>query len=352
VRQQHETMPYQAAMTGFPLPLLRLTQTSRSLTQEYQKDVSLGDRVKKIWQQVKRFRKFHPDPATRLQAVKTPEQVFGGWKETVVLAGTLTILLEVLMLTPLTLLHVSKWPMHFPTLGILVIVSLNYLLPEIAQGKPVRNALLKIIGIVTLLRLCMILGALSLLGGLQKFSPDLLLEMLPGSFAAASQAFRHTETAMAIDVNSFLAQAALSNVSQVIAVSLVLMIALALLTSLFRRLFTWYSYPHAERYLMRAAYWMLAIVSAFTGLTVLPFLSALILEPANLLNPGYTQLEVSGFIILILGLGCVRCAERAYARHCPQCGEKTSGTYYIGKRCCQQSCDTLLHPWLLAEYDV
>lgn len=302
--------------------------------------------AKRRW--LRRFWAFHPEPWERIAALHQPQRVFDAWTSTALLAGSLAFILEVLMVTPLTLLYVGMLPMHFPTLAVILIISLNYLIPTLAQGKAFAADLLKIIGVVTLLRFLFLLGAAVFLLVLLLTSPAMLAEMLTVAISVTARYAGITGQEGAGDLHVFVSETIFKNLAQIVVVFFLLIMMLFLAALLLRRVFTWYTFPQAGRRLMFAAYSVVALLSVCLGLTILPVVSAALLHPENLFNPVYLGVESFGAILTFIGLGVFLYTDRQYARRCPECSAHVSGAYWPGKRC--DACGILLHPWLITEY--
>jgi hypothetical protein len=69
-----------------------------------------------------------------------------------------------------------------------------------------------------------------------------------------------------------------------------------------------------------------------------------------LLNPANIGIEILGIIITGIGLLLFLRADKQYAKHCPICNADVEGKYKVGKTC--NACNELLHPWLIARYEV
>jgi hypothetical protein len=348
VQAQRTTLPYQAALTGIPLPFLQLMpQTAPAVEQP----VGRCGRISKLWGAVKQVREFHPSVPTRLRAVAAPAQVFGAWQDTAFLVGTVTVLLEILMLTPLTLIYVGQMPMHFPTLAALLLIGLTYLLPALAQGKAVQSDLLKIVGVLTLLRFLVVLGSILIFVVFWWSAPAQFSAVLDTISATAARAFRADLASSAAEFNgAFLFEMAVLNLAQVALVAGVLLVALKLLTFLLRRLWRWYSLPRAERRLVTIAYGLVALVTILVACSVLPVVTALLLDQDALVNPLYTRVEVFGLLCFVCGLLIFNAADRRYAGRCPSCGAAILDAHAAGSCCPQPTCQHALHPWLSVTY--
>jgi len=307
--------------------------------------------TKNRWRGLKILLQVHPPFHARLLAIKNPALVFGTWSNAAVLAGSLALALEFLMMTPLTLLKVGNLPMHFPALTIFVIVALNYLLPAIAQGQNTGWNVLKIVGIVTAIRLSFVLPAVLVILLLLHTAPQTLYQMLSaGANVVARYAGASTE-GWGENFFADMYRSAAVNIAQV-AVLFVVLLGFLLLTAFFlRRVFVWYACPGAKHRLIKAAYGVIGMLGCTLGLTVLPIITAALLEPANLFNPRYLTVELFGLILTIVGIGIFVRLQRKYGWRCPKCGAKITGNHILGKRC-DTGCKNVLHPWLIADYDL
>ena len=353
VHTQGEVRPYLSALTKIPLPLLRkrshILAGTLETSQRGQERPRKG--VRKLWTAIRELLSRHPGAASRIGCVGEPFRVFDDWIGTAVLAGSLTLLLDVLLVSPLTLLYAGKWPMHFSTLAILVVVSLD-LIPQLVQGGSARSDILKIVSVGMSLRLAWLLLTIGFLVVLWIFTPDLLSDILT-AFVASSAHFAGYSDELRFDsLAGFIIEASILNLAQVLIIFCVLIIALLLVTSWLRRLLTWYGLPRASRRLMRIAFLIIGLMALFLSITVLPLITTALLRPADLFKPPGMVMGVSGLIVNTFGLGLFLYADRKYAQHCPKCGAAVPGPYWLGKRCQAPGCNELLHPWLAAEYEL
>jgi hypothetical protein len=340
IHEQNDMLPYLSARMGIPLPTLRknppvfkkssvhMTKPNRMVWRWYQE----------LWKRIKILPKKYPDSRIRLQAIQEPGLVFDNWFDTAILVGSLTLILEVLIRTPLTLQISDRWLLHVPTLSILIIVSLNYLIPQIAQGKTVRVSIVKIVGIVIVLRLMTTCLLLFQLLSYAAFAPTLFFESL-AEIAAAGVHLQNSQ--------EFFLKMAMINLSQIVIGALVELIALIFVADLLRRLFSWYGLPQAGHRLVKAAYSVIGLVSLFLVFTVLPMLSTLLSDLRQLLQPAYIVSECFGLLMLGIGLKIFDQTQHKYAQRCPHCGNTIPGDYEVGKHC--DICQTVFHPWLLRD---
>jgi hypothetical protein len=316
-----------------------------------EKIVQVGRILRKFLSRIvsKIFKRLHPPMQERIDAVKDPSRVFDSLRSVAFRVAILALILEALLLTPITFLQVAQWPMHFPTLAVLVIVSLNFLIPAIAQGRDVFWDILKIVGVVVGLRLMLFLLMIVMLTTLLISAPEQLSQMLEDAIAAVS-GYAGTEEGFGYDdLNAFVVKVAVINLAQVVIVAFVLVGGLAGVTFLLRRIFTWYGFPQAEGRLMKVAYLTLGLVSLFVGLALLPLITNALLRPNEIFTWLNLILAFFGFTVAFFGLARFIRLERRYANRCSQCDGSVAKPYELGRRC--QTCNELLHPWLIAEYE-
>ncbi|MCP4111353.1 MAG: hypothetical protein GY749_38460 [Desulfobacteraceae bacterium] len=330
VREQKEVAPFLSAMVSIPLPLLRKYPPFMSGIR------SESEYTASKWVKIRRL--LYPARTSsiiRLKAVENPSIVYDNWEGIAVLAGILALVSEISLSTPLTAEMMGKAPLLFPTLAVLILVSFNYLIPYIAQGKPVKGGILKIICVIMLLRLLITF----LIFSISDFDPALLrrLDIVGPSKAPPFH-----------DAEYFVTQLMMSAYVQVFVISLVLLGALASVALLLRRIFTWYGFFQIQHSLVKISYWTIALVSLFLGVTVLPLISKTLsyLFPLFHLASFDISIVILGIIITLASSTAFWYTDKKYAHRCPECNKTVPGPYILGKSCCGK----LLHPWLIAEY--
>jgi len=307
-----------------------------------------GKRIVSWW---RRITAYHPEVISRINCVKNPALVFGTWWGTAILVGSLTLLLDVLLSSPLTLIHVGSWPMHFSTLIILVSVSIGYLLHNIVQGQFVWFDLLKLVSAVVGIRLAWLLLTILILIVSLAFSPEFLSEALEATVASVSHYAGYSGELGFSDLSGFVIKASILNLAQVLIIFFVLMTTLTLVAYALRRLMTWYGFPQAEKQLMKIALLVIFVGVMFCGLTILPPATLVLLRPAALFETSILMVGLSGFLLASIGLSVFIFADRKYSGRCPECGEGITGFYWLGKCCENDQCNERLFPWLIAEYE-
>lgn len=296
-----------------------------------------------------RFQKFHAFADERLAALTNPNRVYENWIGTAILSGSLAFILEILLVTPLTLMYVGRFPMHLPTLAVFVIVCFIFLIPTIARGQAVMNDLFKIIGAITAFRLILVGGALIFLAGMLVLAPNALAESMTVAVYVIIRFAGIPQKPVSDNWTNFVATAAVRNLLQVVVIGAIWFGALTLTTLLLRRVLTWYNAPLAEKYIMKASRRLIWGMCAFLGLTVIPLATAVSLTPENMLHPLNLLIMASGILVAVIGLGWFWQADQKYNRYCPNCNHQVIGHHVPGKQC--QQCGTLLYPWLLATYE-
>ena len=306
----------------------------------------------KVRQTLQSLTASHPPVIMRLEAIKNPLRAFDTWKGTALLVGTLTLLLDILLSSPLTLIYVGAWPMHFSTLVILFVVPLT-LLPALVLGKPVWKDLLKIITVVVGLRLGWLLLTLGSLVAMLLYAPDLLDEILAEAVAAVARFGGFSDELGFPSALMFVTEAAFLNLAQVFIIFIVLVVGTAGTLWMLRRTLTWYALPRAEQHFAKLAYLPGALAIVFFGLTVLPFLTIALLRPNEFANPWILIVPLMGLVLTGAGLLFFFVFDHRFARKCPVCGERVTGKFILGESHCEaETCRAPLFPWLVADYKV
>ncbi|MBU0512032.1 MAG: hypothetical protein KJ638_10095, partial [Chloroflexi bacterium] len=183
------------------------------------------------------------------------------------------------------------------------------------------------------------------------FAPEFLDEMLQHAVASIAHYAGSSVDLGFDDLPGFVVKASIINLAQVFIIFFVLLAVLFLITWLLRRLLTWYALPRAEARLMKMASLTVVLGTLFCGLTILPPITVALLRHENFLNPFLIVAELFGLLLAVTGLGCFLYADRKYARRCPFCNAPVSGPPRFDKRCKTDTCNALLFPWLIAEYE-
>lgn len=342
IQAQQSILPYLSARTGIPLSYLGngAALLQQPAGQILPKTLSFSERLKAFWRWCVRIPRKHPQASALLQAAKDPSQVFGAWKHTALLVGSLVLTLEILTMTPLTLHHAGKWPLHLPTLAILILVTLNYLLPQLILGRPVGKNILKIVTTITLLRIFLLF--------LFSLVFVVYATIAPTSFAQAMMIIAPENVTLS-ELHDVLAGTFLRNLLQIIVGALLLLAAFASLTRSLRRLFTWYGFVRNHLSLMKLSYALLAGVSLFLLLAIFPLVSPLLTASEELWTLSAFVSAIFGLLLVSGGFLLFQRFDRKYAGTCPQCGQKIAGWYTLGKHCDAQSCQARLHSWLFTD---
>lgn len=293
----------------------------------------------------------HPEFSWRLDALEDPSLTYDHWFGLAFSLGGLTLILDVLLATPLTLPYYGQWPMHFSVIIISTIVSLT-LLPRLVLGQPVWPYLFKVISVIVAIRFVWIGLTILIMIVLLFLNPEILSNILTAGVVSIARYTRPLNEPVFTDLTEFVMTASIINMAQVfiILASLITVIGGNLL--LLRRLLTWYRLPKAGRYLVRIGYGVIALTPTFFGLSILPAITLVLLQsnvdPPNPLT--VIGMGLFGLTITVVGLGCFFYGDRRYSRHCPKCGTFVAEPYQLGQRCRLDGCNELFHPWFIAEY--
>lgn len=344
---QKELLPFFSALSGIDLPILKHYPTvlSKIIADIHcSKDTLLGKR-KTLYQ-------YHTSWQNRLVCLCEPERVYGNWWGTALLAGGVALVFDIILVSPLTLMAVGDWPMHFPFLAVLVLVSVGYLIPTVALGRNglalLARTLLKMTSVIVGIRLAWLLFTLGVLFSLLFLAPEFLAEILAGAFAAVARYAGQSTGLGDLDIQAFVVQAAVLNLTQVVIIFLVLLAAFASMIFLLSRLFRWYRLPEAGRRLLWAAYGVVGLPALFFGLVILPSLTTALFRPEDFLRPQSWIYPLLSLLISACGLALFLILDRKYADVCPHCGERVHEAYQVGK-CCS-ACQKELFEWLSVEY--
>ncbi|MCP4538842.1 MAG: hypothetical protein GY832_17040 [Chloroflexi bacterium] len=292
----------------------------------------------------------HPEFKRRLEALEDPTRAYDHWLVTALSLGGLALILDILLATPLTLSYQGQWPMHFSVLVVSVVVTLTLMTP-LVLGKPIWKLMLKIIGVVIALRFIWLTLTIGLMVVLLILAPDLLVALFDSAIVSIAR-YTPYDGPIVQDLTSFVIEASLLNTAQVFIVLISLILLIGSNIWLLRRLFTWYSFPQNKRkqQLVRVAYGVVAVTTTSFSLSILtPTITALFgFEDMSFFI--VSLVAALGFVMAAVGLSLFLYANRKYAKRCPKCDAHMPGFYYLGKRC--ETCDELLHPWLIAEYEL
>lgn len=345
VNAQKRLHPLLSNISQMPLPYL---QNYPGLVHQLAQDGKKGSTAQAWRERLRSLRKHHYDFVMRVQSILDPGQIYGSWMDTALLLGSLTLLLDILLASPLTLLRVSNWPMHFTTLVIFVTVSLN-LVPVLAQGRSGWAFLGKVVAFVMGLRFAWVSFTLLLLVALLFLAPAVLDSLLQSAVAGTAGYAGYSDDLGFANLQGFVTEATALNLLQVFVIFLLLLLSLGIITLLIRRLLTWYHFPQAEKRLMQVAYGIIGVGTLGLFAILLP-VTAVLLEPERLGNPWLISLTGGGAFVVIVSLFFFLRAHNRYSGRCPHCDTVIPGSYRIGRQC--PECQELLHPWLIAEYEL
>ena len=317
-------------------------------------------RIKEIVKQVKsalapptfvrKWFSMHPEFKRRIEALEDPTRAYDHWLATALSLGGLTLILDILLATPLTLPYQGQWPMHFSVMVISVVVTLALMTP-LVLGKSIWWSMLKIIGVIVALRFVWLMLTLGVAWALLIVAPDLLAGTLDAAITSIARDTSLLDGPIVKDLTSFMLQASFVNIAQVFIVLISLVLLIGGNIWLLQRLFTWYSFPQNEkkRQLLRIAYGIITVTTTSFSLSILTPVTTVLLGFDDTSILAFFLVVAFGFVIAAVGLGWFFYTNHKYARRCT-CGEPVPGPYHLGKRC--DKCKQLLHLWLIAEYEL
>lgn len=296
----------------------------------------------------------------RWEYLREPQRIYGGWRRNALLIGFFTLVLDLTFLGTSALFYVGEWPLHFPILAAYILIVLALLTP-IVMGQPVWRDMLKIVGVVTIIRFVFLLVSLAILNMGFVLFPDLLARILDVWARALAGFAGLSPGSPADDLHTLVSKATRVNLLQIPVVFATLLLASWLSAALARRMLTWYGFPGTSTRMpnkirptttaMRVIYLMFALVTIAIAFVVLPLVTDLVVERLSV-EVVVTRLVVAAVALLIVlpfAIWLWR-LDRRYAGRCPTCLETIPGYYVLGRRC--DRCGQLLNPWLLTTYDV
>ena len=290
---------------------------------------------------------FWPSFPERFNALASPQAVFYDWKKTAWLLGSLVLLLEIFLATPLTLPFTGENPIHFATL-VIIMATTYFLLPHILLGKSGWVEGLFIIIAVNLIRTAWLLLTLALLWGLYFFQPGILFGVLQS--AVYSTARYAGNGPFEIDLPGFLTKASAVNLLQVPIIIAIQAVSIFAMVFLLRRMCSWYAFFETSQRFRRAIFG-LTLSMLFILLTIfLPLSSAVLAVNASvLMQPMAVVMAVLGILVGLGGGVWFYIQDRRYLHECPNCKTKVVVSNLLGATC--PCCHKTLYPWLLANYE-
>ncbi|MCA9951770.1 MAG: hypothetical protein KDE48_19095 [Anaerolineales bacterium] len=345
VHQQKSINPYRSALTG--IPSVAFLNSASTPTHE---PVPQKPFRQQLWQWLKQLRTNHPLLEIRLAALHHPTQIFDQWFKTGLLVGSLALLINIILQTPLTFFFLNRVTVHFSTLIIFIVAALS-LIPLLVQGHKTYTAIVGLITIAIGIQSIFIIFAIGAILAAYFIAPEALDTMLTNAVVVMSgqTALSPQDYLFGSELSAYIVGFVKSGIAQTIFPFLLLIVALFIINWFLRRLFYWYAYPNADRRLMQIAYGLISIFAIFLILAVLPLLTTIWQEPAELSSLFIWFWVLIGSTIFGLGLAWFIKQDRLYAHFCPACQRKVEGDYELGKTC--NHCGQRLHPWLLVEYE-
>jgi hypothetical protein len=343
VHTQGEALPLLARFFRIPLKhLRRYPQVLHTLRSQ-----QLKERTFRQWFVGLRTFWYHPHWTERVRALIEPIRIYEGWRTTALLIGSLALLLDILLASPLTLPIIGDWPMHSTVLMVYVVVAFALLPRIIHQGQAWRELFL-IVAVVVGIRALWLLITIALLVWMLLFNLAGLDATLQVMVASAARFFGSSDELAFESLPSFVMEASVLGIIQLVIVLLLLILALSTFHLLVQRLLTWYLFLREPLRFRRLTYAILLASGLFWGGIVLPLVTLALIEPSRLLSPEPLLIGIAGGLGALLSVGAFLLYDRRHAGCCP-CGTREERPRYrLGKTC--GDCHTPLHPWLLAPY--
>lgn len=329
VQMQSTVLFFSNALTGIPFD--KYPESFQSFLDEA-RQMRLG-----LWNRLQELFHVHPDPAYRILVTTDQGLIYGDWLTTAIITGGLTLILDILLASPLTLLYIGHWPMHFSTLAILSVICLNYLVPVVAQGrkiwKEVVKDLFRIVVVVVGIRLVWMLLTILLLGGLLIFAPDFLRDLLDSAVASTARFAGYSSQLGFSDLTSFVIDASVTNLLEIIIIFFVLLLASINVAYPLYRIFTWYGLPDAKNALRKYIYVILGWTLVSWGILILGPITVVKLRNWDEITILTGAIFFLGLSVSMLGIVWFVKQDRKLAQRCLTCHQVVSGTYFPGKVC-------------------
>ena len=297
---------------------------------------------------------FHPLWPARFACLDDPAKVFGSSSWAGLTAGFTVLLLDLILVGPFTLGYLSGGPAHFVTIAGFLILAM-WLLPGVCRGFPSTGRMAREVFRASLLFAALRAGWLLLNTGLLlillALTPQTVQDLLNAIVYLGHKVLTTPAGLFPTQSPSMLVLSSVGGAWILTVLILACLLGSLLLTgALLRRVLTWYSFPNAERRLIRVCLGLVLLVALVLGLVVLPLPTALTIgDPSSLLRPA--PLAAGGATLLLAAVGVVWFVwtDRRYGGRCPFCSSsEVPRQFELGKQC--PKCGELLHPWLVANY--
>lgn len=295
---------------------------------------------------------FWPSFSKRLNALFFPQSIFYDWKETAKLLGSLVLMLEIFLMTPLTLFSIGKNPIHFVTLVVIVAAS-YFLLPHVVLGKRAWVEGLWVVLAINSIRTLWLFFTLIALWTLYFLSPDLF------SFALYYSILTVAHQAVTVNFDpkplEFLVQGSFNALAQISVILAIQGLSVLGLIFLFRRAGGWYAFFTTSQRFKWVVFGLNFAVLFFLLTVILPLSNAAMTDNlASLSEPLNVSMAILGILVVF---GCAIwffIQDRRYHQRCsnPECPEpkiKIAVSDLLGAVC--PACEKPLYPWLAAHYE-
>ncbi|MHC1732916.1 MAG: hypothetical protein AB9888_12935 [Bacteroidales bacterium] len=322
LQQQKETLSLRSALTGISRKFLEYDISSSAeeetptISREYDFWISMRQ-----WKEgYKKIAGWHPTIISRDESCQNPMKIFDSWQGTTVLVGSLLLVLDILLSSPLTLIYIGNFPMHFSAIATIAIVSVS-LIPHVVQGKKIWTDVLRIISGIMGLRLVWIVFTLLFLFIVFLLNPSTFEEMMRMAIASVARYAGDIQSIEVPDFSEFLIRASLINLFQILILFIVSIFGV--LSNLFftGRILYWFKFPDLQKRLSSLIYGSLAANLFFWSVGVLLPLTWLLNSEQTIGFLGWGGV-VCAWLFFIIFLVVFFVLDRHYAYCCNQCNSK------------------------------
>jgi hypothetical protein len=292
----------------------------------------------------------HPTIQHRQECLRDPGQVYGSWFGTAALIGLFVMVIELLLAGTSALFYYGNWPLHFPVLAIVLLVSL-FMVVSLVEGRSVWRESLKIVTVAFIPHILLLLLTLVILWLLLLMLPAYLEDMLDtaASSIAGYIGLNAGDAFSGGELFGYVAGATFINLLQVPVMVLLTLGTVWLNIWLVRHILTWYQVGTGQQQIMRIVYGAISFSSLVLAFGVLPIVTDIVLLRFEaVFSPWLWLMGAAALLTGGAGGTWFWHQHRLYACKCPHCGANVSGIYHTGRACA--TCHHTLHPWLLVNY--
>ena len=291
----------------------------------------------------------HPDLPFREQSLINPGWALGDSKALGQTAGTLMLLIDVMLVSSFTIAYVTEVPGLLSVLVGLAAIAwgLSPLFVVSGQSSWTQiKSILTAVGWALAIRTVFHFLNVALVWFMVIVFPQFALTTFEDYILGTSGNLNNPTHIFSLgDLFGLAAEATAFAVYVAVLIGVTLSAAALADWHLKRLILTWYSAPNTRQTVNR--HWWLASIAVTLAVTTLwlPFINSLVPITASF---GISLAEVlvgaaAGLVLISWGVFWLR-SHRRYSQRCPNCQAQLSGWYFLGKHC--DSCGQLLHKWL------